>query len=160
MWDALKGRKLVELKGHKGFVSIARFDPGDRRVATASNDYAGMIWDADTGVLLSTIKGLEHRIMNIEFNPDANINRVLTISLDNTIRIWDPRKETAQEVLQIRRDSKLIYATWSPDGRTIVSCWKDGVVRLHKTVAWENLKQVTGDNEMTRQVEQLRAAPY
>ncbi|GEM_PF-1897868 len=93
----------------------------------------------------------------MEFNPDPGVSRVLTTALENVVRVWDPTGPVGREVLQITRDSKLIYATWSPDGRTILSCWKDGVVQLYKTVPWEEFAKITDADEMADRIKQWRA---
>jgi WD40 repeat protein/serine/threonine protein kinase len=159
VWDASDGAMLFPpLSGHKNFVTVARFSPDGERIATAGLDVEALIWDARTGGLLSTLKGAERRTTNVEFNPDPDIDRVMTTSADNTVRVWDPTGSDGREVLQITRDSKLIYATWSPDGRIILTCWKDGVVQLYKTIPMDAIAEITDADEMTRRIGRWREA--
>jgi WD40 repeat protein/tRNA A-37 threonylcarbamoyl transferase component Bud32 len=152
VWDATNGKELVELRGHKALVSVARFSPDGERIATSGMDNESMIWNAETGDLLSTLKGPERRTTNVEFNPNPNVPRVLTTGLDNIVRIWDPKGPVGREILQITRDSKLNYATWSPDGRSILTCWKDGVVRLYKTIPWTDFTEINDRTEMADRI--------
>jgi WD40 repeat protein len=162
VWDAGDGTKLARMEGHTSWLTQARFSPGGDRIATASADGTAKIWDTETGNHLSTLSnstGRRRRISNVEFNPDPEVLRVLTTSTDDTIRIWAPDGAVARELLQITRDSKLIYATWSPDGRRILSCWKDGVVRLYGTIPWGHLAAIGDDSvEMQERISEWRAS--
>jgi eukaryotic-like serine/threonine-protein kinase len=158
VWDADTGNLLRPLRGHKGFVSIARFDPNGDRIVTAGLDRKAIVWNAKTGKVLSTIAGPEQAISNVEFNPDPGIDRILTASIDSTVRIWDPASQVAHELLQIRRNARLICATWSPDGRAILTGWGDGVVKLYETIPWEDFRQVTDAAEMASQIQPWRVS--
>jgi WD40 repeat protein len=158
VWDAIDGSKLFTLSGHKRFVSVARFSPDGEWIATSGFDVEAMIWDARTGMLFSTLRSAGGRFTNVEFNPDRSVSRVLTTAADNVVRIWDPTGPVGREVLQITRDSTLIYAKWSPDGRTILTCWKDGVVQLYKTVPIDPFAEITDAEEMERRIGQWREA--
>ncbi|MBT5708818.1 MAG: WD40 repeat domain-containing protein, partial [Verrucomicrobia bacterium] len=158
VWDASDGAMLLPpLVGHKNFVAVARFSPDGERIATLGFDNEVLIWNARTGEHVSTLKGAERRVTNLEFNPDLGVSRVLTTAADNVVLLWDPSGPFGREVLQITRDSKLIYAKWSPDGRTILSCWKDGVVRLYKTIPMDAFAEITDANDMVDQLQQWRA---
>jgi eukaryotic-like serine/threonine-protein kinase len=156
IWDASDGAKLSTLSGHKSFVSVARFSPDSERIATSGLDIKALIWKTSTGELLSTLIAADKRITNVEFNPDPGVSRVLTTGTDNVVRVWDPTGPFGREVLKVTRDSRLIYAKWSPDARTILSCWKDGVVRLYKTIPIDTFAEITDADEMVDRVEQWR----
>ena len=158
VWDADTGNHLRTLRGHKRFVAVARFDPNDDRIVTSGIDGKAIVWNAKTGEVLSTITGPEQRISNVEFNPDPGINRIMTTSIDNTVRIWDPASPFAHELLQIRRNARLICATWSPDGRAILTGWGDGVVKLYETIPWEDFRRVTDAAEMASQIQLWRVS--
>jgi len=158
VWDAATGENLLTLRGHKGFVAVARFDPKGERIVTSGLDLKAIVWDAKTGMRLSTMAGPERPLSNVEFNPDPGIDRILTTSLDNTVRIWDPASRAAHELLQIRRNARLICATWSPDGRAILTGWGDGVVKLYETIPWEDFRRVTDAAEMASQIQPWRVS--
>ena len=158
VWDASDGAMLFPpLIGHKNFVSLARFSPDGERIATLGFDNEALIWNSRTGELLSTLKGAERRVTNLEFNPNLGVSRVLTTAADNIVRLWDPSGPVGRDVLQITRDSKLIHATWSPDGRLVLSCWKDGVVQLYKTIPMAAIAELSDADDMVDQVQQWRA---
>lgn len=156
IWDARSGKHLVTLQGHKGYLAVARFDPSGDRIVTAGG-HQSIVWNAKTGEILSMMN-LEQRITNVEFNPDPGVNRVMTISLDNMLRIWEPAEPVARELLQISRDAKLTCATWSPDGRAILTCWDDGAAQLYETIPWRDFAQMTDPADMASQIQRWRTA--
>jgi WD40 repeat protein len=46
VWDAEKGREVLTLRGHSGYVNCAVFSPDGARVATGSSDRTARVWDA------------------------------------------------------------------------------------------------------------------
>jgi WD40 repeat protein len=148
------GKHLVTLQGDYGYLAVARFDPSGDRIVTAGG-HQSIVWNVKTGKILS-LMNLEQRITNVEFNPDPAVNRVMTISLDNTLRIWEPAEPVARELLQITRDAKLTCATWSPDGRAILTGWDDGAVQLYETIPWRDFARVTDPASMANQVHRWR----
>jgi eukaryotic-like serine/threonine-protein kinase len=154
VWDAATGKHLVTLPGDYGYLAIARFDPTGDRIVTAGG-HQSIVWNVKTGKILS-LMNLEQRITNVEFNPDPGVNRVMTTSLDNTLRIWEPAEPVARELLQITRDAKLTCATWSPDGHAILTGWDDGAVELYETIPWRDFSGVTDSADMASQVQQWR----
>jgi WD40 repeat protein len=157
VWDAGTGKHLVTLQGeHKGYLAVARFDPSGERIVTAGG-HQSIVWNVRTGKVLS-LMNLEQRITNVEFNPDPGVNRVMTISLDNTLRIWEPAEPVARELLQITRDARLTCATWSPDGRAILTGWDDGTAQLYETIPWRDFSAVTDPANMASQVQRWRTA--
>ena len=148
VWDVLTGHQLLTLD-HGANVMTARIAPDGQRIATASPSGTAKIWDASTGEHLSTFDAHTDRLTNVEFSPDGT--RVLTTAIDNTVRVWDPQEFDARELVQFSRDAKLVYGTWSPNGRQILTCWGDGTVHLleafprkksaHDLVAMDDVRQ-------------------
>jgi WD40 repeat protein/serine/threonine protein kinase len=71
---------------HDGAV-FAFFSPDGQRIATASEDGTGAVWDVD-GNLVTRLIGHTSVVWNLGWAPDGNT--LATVSIDNTIRIWDP----------------------------------------------------------------------
>lgn len=142
VWDPMKSNELFRLEGHEMWVAIARFSPDGKRIATASADGTSKIWDASTGNLLSTFSGHPNWVLNVEFSPDGT--RVLTTSIDSVL-VWDPDEAVGRELVGLSGESRLLYATWSPVGRSILTCWADGSVGLHDSALWSDLAKL-GDS--------------
>ena len=73
---------MHELKGHRASVLDAAFSPRGAKVATASADGTGRIWDVRTGALLATVGGHKGIVHAVAFSPDGNF--VVTGSADRT----------------------------------------------------------------------------
>jgi WD40 repeat protein len=53
LWDAVTGRLLVVMAGHKNAIWSVAFSPDGRRAVTASSDQTARLWDGRTGQLLA-----------------------------------------------------------------------------------------------------------
>lgn len=85
----VSGDKLVPWRtvaAHKGAV-FAFLGPKGQRIATASEDGTGAVWDVD-GNLVARLIGHTSVVWNLGWSPDGNT--LATVSIDNTIRIWNP----------------------------------------------------------------------
>ena len=81
------GIDIIDLTTHTGIVNHISWSPDGSRVATASDDSTGRIWNAYSGELIHTLSGHTNRIYHISWSPDGS--RVATASMDSTGRIWD-----------------------------------------------------------------------
>jgi WD40 repeat protein len=66
---------------------MAAFSPDGKRVVTASEDQTALVWETETGHLLSGPLAHRGTVWAAAFNPDGT--RVVTASLDGTARVWD-----------------------------------------------------------------------
>ena len=71
--------------GHVRYVNDVDYSPDGTRVASASGDGRGAIWDEDGNP--TWLVGHEDRCLGIDFSPDGRL--VATASRDGTIRMWD-----------------------------------------------------------------------
>lgn len=117
LWDARSGALLRVLRGHSDAISYVTFSPDGSRIATASFDATARVWREDTGTLLAVLVGHTDRVTAVAFSPDGAL--VATASLDRTVRIWDAA--TGAELLQLDGGYALNAATFSPDGRSILT---------------------------------------
>lgn len=124
------------------------YSPDGRHIATVSpEDYCGHICDLESGAVLSTLElGPTHAraVCWLSFSPDGT--RILSISPaaalartpdtwcsansdTATVQVWDAH--SGRPVLSLQaHDTSVHTATFSPDGRYIVSGYEDGTVRL------------------------------
>ena len=80
---------------HEDSVVQAAFNPGGRRVVTASADNTSRVWDATTGQPIAP--PMEHKgtVWHAEFSLDGR--SVLTASADHMARIWDIPSDDREE---------------------------------------------------------------
>ena len=125
--DVSSGNGLVKLE-HPDVVWCVAFSPDGRFLATGTGgDLLNMVqeryarggdnrlrlWDAATGRLIREFEGHTHAIRGLAFTPDGT--RVLTASLDGTLRLWD--LIGGSELARIESKTWVIDVAVSPDGQ-------------------------------------------
>ena len=85
------------------------------------DDKTVRIWDAKTGVHLTTLKGHSNWVTSVAFSPDGS--HIASGSGDKTVRIWDAKTGVHLNTLKGHSDWVTSVA-FSPDGSYIyVSIW-------------------------------------
>ena len=136
IWDAETGKELQTLKGHTSFINNISFSPDGKKIASGSNDKVIKIWDAVTGKQLQTLTGHTTNVNSVSFSPDGK--RLLSTSGESDIKnkesthlkMWD--LSTGVELVGLFNKQKgfITTATFSPDGKKIVSTDKDGEIKI------------------------------
>ena len=137
LWDVKAEKEVDAGEGHADAVLAVAFTP-DGRVATASRDGTGAVWNPVSGKRLFTLEGHTDIIRALAVAPDGNL--LATASNDCTVRLWDAR--TGQEVraLSGHKDQASALA-FSPDGKTLVSGGADGYLRFWDPATGTALRQ-------------------
>jgi WD40 repeat protein len=136
IWNAETGKDEVEFVGHSSLIVMSRFSPDETLVVTASGDGTAKIWDALSGEELHTLAGLVGSVINAVFSPDGS--RILTMSLE-TASLWDLQgRELATWTADA--DGLFTHVSWSPDGRHILACYRDGKAMIWDSVSWNELE--------------------
>jgi len=115
LWRTGHGRERIE---HSNWVFNAAVSADGKRLASASEDGIGKVWDIESGAELQTLKGHFHAIHGIDF--DLEGDRIVTASSDETAKVWDAN--TGKELLLLRGHTNVIgRVIFSPNSQRIAT---------------------------------------
>ncbi len=126
VWDPLRGVEVARMRGHQyPWVLGVAWSPDGKRLASAAGDRSVMVWDAETGQNIWTMRGHTAYVDAVVWSPDGT--RLASAGYDNSVRIWDPR--TGEEALVLRGDSaRFLDVSWHPDGAQLAAASDDGQI--------------------------------
>jgi len=158
LWDVGTRRFRHDLRGHGGDVYSAVFSPDGKSVLTGSVDGTARIWDVKTGrqvrVLPEGADAVKRETRDFEGQriplpkaddfPRAAVIRaafggngrvVLTVSADNTVRVWDSDTGEETQRLQHPEGGPIVDAAISADAQRVLTKWRsrdlpDPVIRV------------------------------
>jgi WD40 repeat protein/formylglycine-generating enzyme required for sulfatase activity/serine/threonine protein kinase len=141
IWNTETGNELQTFKErYTGEITSVSFSPDGRKIASGSSDSI-KIWEAETVKELQTFKGHTDAITSISFSPDGK--RLLSSSGGyfsddknkdaNHLKMWD--LNTGKELVGLFNKQKgfVTAATFSADGKKIVSAVEDGEIKIWTT---------------------------
>ncbi|MCK1389036.1 caspase family protein [Bradyrhizobium sp. 21] len=148
VWDTETGRTVISFEygdqGPDGFASMSM--DGLRTVSTGKGNKSLVIWDAQTGKQISTIR-VNQELKAIAISPDGS--KVAAATADKSIRVWDAasgqpvktltgHKHDITNVSFSPRGNRLLSQTeqeirlWSLDaGRVLRSAANDGIDHIY-----------------------------
>jgi WD40 repeat protein len=164
VWDAASGRELLTFSGHVSPVNSAAYSPDGARIVTASDDGTARIWDADDGKEVLTLRGPAGAVKSASYSPDGA--RIVTghgfviragTRAEHTVGaaiVWDaesgvelltfPEQADESESAPYRSPTAYNSATYSPDGKHIVTASSDDVVKVWDAESASELLTVDG----------------
>jgi WD40 repeat protein len=133
-WSARDGHAAMALRTRGGIMGGLTFSPNGRQVAggsaLASNEV--VVLDAATGAVVQSFKGHEKQITGVAYAPDGK--RLASISVDNTVRVWD--LATGHAVHTLRLGSKATAGSvvqglaFSSDGKRLAAAGRGETVKV------------------------------
>jgi len=108
------------------FPRKAVFSPDGDRLAVP-DDFSLVLFDGETGLPVATCAGHADIIVDCAFSPGGE--KVVSASLDSTLRVWDASDGELLAILRGHHDEVRSLA-YSPNGRWIVSASSDGPIRI------------------------------
>ena len=132
---------FASLVGHKAEVTVGRFSPDGRWLASGAADRTLRLWDARTGKCMHVLHGHTDRISDLAFTTDGEW--LVSASWDGTVRLWDTRTGTCTRTLH--EGSRRMYAVaFTHDGSRVAAAGFDGVIRLFDPILGFEAAQLHG----------------
>ena len=89
------------------------------------------IFEVEGGEIIAWLHDKDNRLVPILiFNPNPNINLILTIFTDHDLALYDTDTGVLVNAREISSTAGILSATCSPDGRTLATVDKQGVLQI------------------------------
>lgn len=153
LWYSANGERLGTYDGHKGSVWSVDIDSTSNYLITASADFSGKLWKAETGECIYTWN-FESPVKRVEYSPDCKKVFFITdhvMGKQGKIQIFDidftkPEQES-KPILEIINEgdatTKPTTATWSYAGKHIIAGHADGSISKYDSTTGEQLEYST-----------------
>jgi WD40 repeat protein len=122
--------------------------PNRPLVVAGTNSGYLMVWSVDGLEEIAQLLGHRKRVMSLAISSDGL--RIVSGSLDRTVRIWDGR--TFEELGLCEHEDEVNSVTFSPDSRLIASGSDDGIVWIWNALSLENVTRLTGHKNIVTSV--------
>ncbi len=139
---------------HGAEVTALAYSADGKLLALGGADHLVHLWNAKSGQRLATLRGHDGALTSIEFFPDHE--RLLTASLDGTVRLWsiEPVKEvkklyefTAKPDRFGRITEARTVCALARDGKTAVVAGPDRAVHVWDFARNEEVKRLPGHDD-------------
>lgn len=147
LWDGKSVALLHELarKGeHLDYIDPVQWSPNGIWLTSRSIDGTVCLWNGTNGKLVSI---LGRNMSDVFWSPDGarlasctaetttsrspDGKRLAMHTAETTTQLWDESCGQSLQILQ--RNLHAWFLAWSPDGKQLASCFKDGEVRLRES---------------------------
>jgi len=142
------------LRGHKKPISLVKFSPDGRTLASASADCTIKLWSASTGALEHTLEGHLAGISALTWSPDSKI--LASGSDDKSIRLWDTQTGLAHPTPLLGHHNYVYSLCFSPKGNMLVSGSYDEAVFLWDVRAARVMRSLPAHSDPVSSVDFVR----
>ncbi len=138
LWSVAPGRMLTTWTAeHYSTV----FSPNSRRLVHGMADYSATVRDAESGEIVSELRGHDGALKTYCFGPDSKT--VATGSYDQTARIWET--ETGRQIAELRGHTYVILkVAFTPGGKLLVTSSSDNTARIWEIETQRTLAHLRG----------------
>jgi WD40 repeat protein len=126
-----EGNEVLKLEGHTDRILHATFSNDSKKVATASNDGTIIIHDIETQSRRVLQGNGSANFIYCEFSPDDS--RLLAISTDRKIRVWDVRNESTKPTHTYQHKDKISAVRFVSIVAFVVATY-DGTIMLYDLI--------------------------
>jgi WD40 repeat protein/serine/threonine protein kinase len=125
--------------GHSLPVRGAAFNPTGTLVATCSIDSTIILWDANTGQEIKTLRGHEGTVEQVIFSPGGT--QIASRSRDNVIKIWDLQSGLVTATLD-RHEMQFVMIAYTLDGKELVSASSTATITRWDTSTGQEISKL------------------
>lgn len=124
----------VRLENRSGLVSQLCRSPDGKKLAGSYAEGHICVWDASTGLVLSTLSDHKGDVEFIDWSPNGQ--NIVSGGLDRHVRVWNV--ESGKLILKLAGHTCHIRCvTYSPDGKIIASSGDDRTIRIWDSYSGE-----------------------
>ena len=149
--DVNTGEEIRRYKGLSSIhplASICNFSPDGTKVVSALKEI--MIWDFNTGEIIKTFVGHSSSVKDCAFSPNGDL--LVTVSVDNTLKIWDVKSNSNQKNFEDHSHEMSVPSVIiSPDGLKILSAGFYGDLKLWDAKTFNLLRKFERDKGIHHQ---------
>ncbi|KAL0952785.1 hypothetical protein HGRIS_007010 [Hohenbuehelia grisea] len=152
IWDAVKGREVMQLEGHSGPVRSVAYSSDGTHLTSVSDDKTVRVWDTSTGeAVMQPFEGHTRAVHSVAFSQDGVW--VVSASDDRTVRVWAARTgELMLQPLKGHRDYVRSVAV-TPDGTRLASGSDDRSICVWNTSTGQlAMPPLMGHSDLVRAV--------
>lgn len=137
--------KLILPIGHTEVITSAIYSPDGTKILTTSADHTAILWDAESGKLLSILDNHQDWISDGSFSADGKM--IITASKDKTAKLWNAKTGGLIHDLHAHTDW-LNSASFSFSGDRAVTASNDSSIIIWSTVTGKMIKKIKGHSGM------------
>ncbi|XP_078489173.1 p21-activated protein kinase-interacting protein 1-like [Ciona intestinalis] len=120
LYDLNEGKELGFLQGHEGPVNQVIF-PDKQRLISCSDDGTISVWEAQpSGNMIKSLKGHKGPVTSLAIHPSGKLGMSVSPK-DGTLRTWNLLTGRSVYVKNIKKENKIEFIRWSPDGKYYIS---------------------------------------
>ncbi len=125
--EATTGALHRRLRGHRRAARLLVFSPDSRRLLSGADDLDLRLWDVESGIGLTLLKGHARRDLNAAFTGPTT---VVSTAADGSVRHWAALTEEQAAPRLTGHRGRITGLEFTPDARTLISASEDGSARV------------------------------
>ncbi|KAJ4826563.1 hypothetical protein Tsubulata_018747 [Turnera subulata] len=128
IWDTEKGNCETVFNGHKGAVTILRYNKGGALLASGSKDNDVILWDIVGETGLFRLRGHRDQVTDLVFLESSK--RLVSSSKDKFLRVWDLETQHCMQIIS-GHHSEIWSMDVDPEERYLVTGSADQELRFY-----------------------------
>jgi len=117
------------------------FSADGKLAVTGGDEPTARVWSLDSGRVVAELFGPTDLVTGVAFSPDSKL--VATVGMDQVVRVWGVA--TGRVVAELHAPPAaggILTASFSPDGKSIVTTAGDGKARIYSCEVCGSAKEL------------------